>query len=102
MKTAILELTSAAPKSELRRKIEVIVRKNFERKAIRTFLLRTAKVGNQLIIELDIIIQPNSQYDSVVQQDQLRSELLAEIKNQIINESIWFNLNFMCNIKWAN
>lgn len=101
LKTAILELTSAAPKSELRRKIEVIVRKNFERKPIQTFLLRTAKVGNQLILELDIIIQPDSQYDSVVMQDQLRSELLTQIENKIIRESIWFNLNFMCDIKWA-
>ena len=46
-------------------------------------MLRTAKVGNQVIVELDVVILPATPLDTVGQQDPLRERLNQAISQQI-------------------
>ncbi len=63
-------------------------------------MLRTAKVGNQVIVELDVVILPATPLDTVGQQDPLRERLNQAISQQI-SIILWLNINFVGDIKWA-
>ncbi len=63
------------------------------------FVLRTAKVGNQVIVELDVVILPATPLDTVGQQDPLRERLNQAISQQISGYSLWLNINFVGDIK---
>lgn len=101
LKRAILELVSSTPKEELRERMLESVEQHLEGQEIETYLLRTAKVGNQIIVELDIVILPNSSLDSVTKQDTIRGTLYRTVKHQIEDHSLWLNVNFVGDIKWA-
>lgn len=101
LKQAILELTSSTPKYELRKKLLLSIDKIFESKEIETYLLRVAKVGNQVIVEVDIVIWPNSELDAIQKQDMIREQLDDIIRDQIGTYSLWLNVNFIGDIKWA-
>ncbi|MDB1690827.1 MULTISPECIES: cation transporter [Enterococcus] len=101
LKAAILELTSSTPKEELRETIMTIVEKELRAEEVVDFVLRTAKVGNQVIVELDVVILPATPLDTVGQQDPLRERLNQAISQQISGYSLWLNINFVGDIKWA-
>lgn len=78
-----------------------IVEKELRAEEVVDFVLRTAKVGNQVIVELDVVILPATPLDTVGQQDPLRERLNQEISQQISGYSLWLNINFVGDIKWA-
>ncbi|MGX7163064.1 cation transporter [Enterococcus massiliensis] len=101
LKKAILELTSATPKKVLREKLHQLIDSRLQKEDIDSYLLRTAKVGNQLIVELDVIIQPDSFLDTVTQQDHLRKNLLQLVETAAADWKLWLNVNFTADVRWA-
>lgn len=101
MKAAILELTFSTSKEELRETIMTIVEKELRAEEVVNFVLRTAKVGNQVIVELDVVILPATPLDTVGRQDTLRERLNRAISQQISGYFLWLNINFVGDIKWA-
>lgn len=106
LKAAILELTFSTStfstsKEELRETIMTIVEKELRAEEVVNFVLRTAKVGNQIIVELDVVILPATPLDTVGRQDTLRERLNRAISQQISGYFLWLNINFVGDIKWA-
>lgn len=106
LKAAILELTFSTStfstsKEELRETIMPIVEKELRAEEVVNFVLRTAKVGNQVIVELDVVILPATPLDTVGRQDTLRERLNRAISQQISGYFLWLNINFVGDIKWA-
>lgn len=101
LKHSILELASSTPEYELRESILISIDKKLRSREIETYVLRLAKVGNQLIVEVDIVILPNSELDTIQKQDLLRGQLNQDIKRKIKTYSLWLNVNFIGDIKWA-
>lgn len=101
IKNATLELTYAPPKYELREKILLVVDKLLQNVAIETYVLRIAKVGDQVILELDIVILPDSELDSIRAQDRLRDKLNRKVTEGFSDYSLWLNINFIGDLKWA-
>ena len=95
MKAAILELTFSTSKEELRETIMTIVEKELRAEEVVNFVLRTAKVGNQVIVELDVVILPATPLDTVGRQDTLRERLNRAISQQISGYFLWLNINFV-------
>ncbi len=101
LKHAILELTTSSVKSRLREEILTVVQTRLAREDVETYVLRTAKVGNQVIVELDLVITTLSSLDTVARQDPLREELHDAINQIIASHTLWLNINFVGDIKWA-
>lgn len=101
LKAAILELTFSTSKEGLRETIMTIVEKELRAEEVVNFVLRTAKVGNQVIVELDVVILPATPLDTVGRQDTLRERLNRAISQQISGYFLWLNINFVGDIKWA-
>lgn len=101
LKRSIFELTSSTPKYELHKSILLTIDQRLEQKEIETYILRLAKVGNQLIVEVDIVILAGSELDGIQKQDIFREHLSQDIKQQIGTYSLWLNINFIGDIKWA-
>ena len=62
-------------------------------------VLRLAKVGSKIIVEVDYVLKENSQLDSVSEQDRLRgrfAQAFAELPYKI-----WMNVNFTSEAKWT-
>jgi len=62
-------------------------------------VLRLAKVGSKIIVEVDYVLKENSQLDSVSEQDLLRgrfAQAFAELPYKI-----WMNVNFTSEAKWT-
>jgi len=62
-------------------------------------VLRLAKVGSKIIVEVDYVVRGNSQLDSVSEQDRLRgrfAQAFAELPYKI-----WMNVNFTSEAKWT-
>lgn len=98
---AFRELLSGTPKSFIRKKINNILYKDLEEFEYEDTVLRAAKIGNQLVIEIDIIINPNTTLDSVTIQDQLREKVSADLYALYPTYNIWQNITFTANIKWS-
>ncbi|MCL1989681.1 MAG: cation transporter [Defluviitaleaceae bacterium] len=63
-------------------------------------VLRLAKVGHKIIIELDYVIECGSPLDSIMRQDQLR-KALTDAFSELPYEK-WININFTSEIKFVD
>ncbi len=63
-------------------------------------VLRLGKVSEQLVIEIDYVINEDSQMDSICMQDELREKLDRSLKE--VPYEKWLNVNFIGDIKWAD
>ena len=99
IRTSIKELLHATPSPELtsliKEKVDLINRRHH----FSNMVLRIGKDGQELIVEIDYIIEENSELDSIRKQDQLRSELSHSLSE--IPYKKWLSITFTGDIKWA-
>ena len=62
-------------------------------------VLRLAKVGSKIIVEVDYVLKENSQLDSVSEQDRLRGRFAQAFTE--LPYKIWMNVNFTNEAKWT-
>lgn len=98
---AFRELLSGTPKSFIRKNINDILHADLEDLEYEDTVLRSAKIGNQLVIEIDIIIKPDTSLDSVTIQDQFREKVSADLYSLYPTYNIWLNITFTANIRWS-
>ena len=101
IRNAFRELLSGTPKGTIKKEIGDCLQKHVGEIAYEDIVLRSAKIGNQLVIEIDIIIMPTSTLDSVIMQDQLREQFAAELYVLYPTYNIWLNVTFTANMKWS-
>jgi len=95
----IKELLYAAPSPELTSLIEEKINYINHSYHFSNTVLRIGKVGQELIIEIDYIIEENSELDSIRKQDKLRTELNRTLSE--IPYKKWLSVTFTGDIKWA-
>jgi len=93
------ELLQAAPSPELTSLITKKVNSISNEYRFSNMVLRLAKVGGELIIEIDYVIEENSEMDSILMQDLFRDKLAGSLAEVPFKK--WLNVNFTGDIKWA-
>lgn len=96
---AVKELMSAIPYEELNDKITTIVENVTKSYDARDTIIRIAKVGGQLIVEVDFVIEPEGKLDSVVVQDGVRKKLSESLS--VIQYNKWLSISFTADKKWT-
>ena len=81
--------------SDITQKIEKI-NANYD---IHDKVLRLAKVGSKMIVEVDYLVKDGSHLGSLSKQDELRSHLAQAFLE--LPYKIWLNINFTSDIKWT-
>jgi len=99
LRTSIKELLHAVPSLELTSLIEEKINQINLNYHFTDTVLRIGKVGQEIIIEIDYIIEENSELDSIRKQDTLRAELNRSLSE--IPYEKWLSLTFTGDIKWA-
>jgi len=99
IRNCVKELLSAAPSEELTSFITEKVKNISSEYHYLDMVLRLGKVGRELIIEIDYIIEENSLMDSIRIQDQLRDNLAGSLEE--IPYKKWLNVSFVGDMKWA-
>lgn len=93
------ELLQAAPSPELTSIITKKVDSISSEYIFSDMVLRLGKVGGELIIEIDYVIEENSEMDSIRMQDLFRDKLAGSLAE--VPYKKWLNVNFIGDIKWA-
>ncbi|MHC5269930.1 cation transporter [Enterococcus sp. LJL98] len=102
IKAHFREVLSGTPSLQIRQEIvQVLEQRITQRSSIEESILRTAKVGDSLIIELDIVISPESTLDSILVQDQLRSEVIAALEEIYPPHQTWLSITFTADKRFA-
>lgn len=97
MKNNVKELLQATPTEEITTYITEKIDLINEDYLFLDKVLRIGKVGSQIIIEIDYIIEANSQLDFIVAQDILRDKITDAVED--IPYEKWLNINFTGDIE---
>lgn len=100
IKKAIREIMSGTPDKELRLAIAEVVAQELQRCEHNETVLRVGKVGEQVVIELDILIKAATEMDSIRRQDEVRERLHQRLQ-AVYPKDIWLTVVFIGNPKWA-
>jgi len=99
MKNCIKEMMQGTPPDEITSFITdriIEIDRNYD---FYDEIMRLAKVGNKLIIELDFVIESGAQLDSIIMQDKLRQELTDALSTLPYEK--WININFTSDMRFA-
>lgn len=99
IKSGLRELLHAKPSEEITNSIIQIIDKVNQSYDCFKYTLRTGKVGNKVIIEIDYVINKESKMDSVLKQDQLRDSLVQHLTELPFEK--WMNINFTGDVRWS-
>lgn len=99
IRNSVRELLIATPSEELTSLITEKINHINSQYHLSNMVLRLGKVGGQIVIELDYIIEEGSEFDSIRAQEELRAEVDNSLKE--IPYDKWLNVNFIGDIKWA-
>jgi len=94
IKQSLREVLNGTPKLAIKEKITSIITHSFSGYCIKQRVIRTAKVGDRLIVEIDVVITPDTVLDTVLEQDKLRHRLQTYLTAACHSHNIWLNLNF--------
>lgn len=92
MKTCVKELMQGAPSPEMFTFVKSKIKEIKQHYNLSEHILRLGKVGSQLIIEIDFVIECQSELDSVLRQDEVRKKLADDFEELPYEK--WININF--------
>lgn len=98
IKTALREVLAMPPNGKIRQQVEEVIKYIIDKYNIIDYLIRVAKVGKTLKIEVDFVVDENSAAQSVYEQDQIRQEVNDRISD--IEYDKWITLSFTSDRKW--
>ncbi|UTR08623.1 cation transporter [Evansella sp. LMS18] len=96
---AFKEVLEMAPDKEIQQQISGTIKKVTAHHNFEESFLRVSKVGSKLYVEVDFVLQTESNVKTVEQQDQVREEIADGIKK--INYDKWLSVSFTKDRKWA-
>lgn len=101
LKAAFKELIGMRTISDkLQKEIEGRVQYIVKTYAIKDYFLRVNKMGDEIAIEIDFLVDKEYRFDSVYQQDGIRNELEKSLSH--IPFDIWLSIAFTTQYKWVD
>ncbi|WP_051314705.1 cation diffusion facilitator family transporter [Alteribacter aurantiacus] len=99
IKEQLREVLEMAPEPFIQEEIERVTYDLEKKYNFDETFIRVAKVGSKLFIEIDFIVDPKTWEPTVKEQDQIREELLVNIKD--VSYTKWLTISFTSDRKWA-
>ncbi|MDQ0257825.1 cation diffusion facilitator family transporter [Evansella vedderi] len=106
IKVPIVEITRAfrevlemSPDQVIETNFKKVVNSIETRYQINESILRIAKVGNKLFIEIDFILNPQSKIVTIADQDKVREEIIQQTKGLVYKK--WLTVSFTNDKRWA-
>lgn len=106
LKVPIVEMTKAfrevlemSPHQSIEAKFKKAITPIENKYLISESILRIAKVGNKLFIEIDFILGPQSKRVTIADQDKIREEIIQHTGDVVYNK--WLTVSFTNDKKWA-
>ncbi|WP_052144530.1 cation diffusion facilitator family transporter [Halalkalibacter okhensis] len=106
LKTPIVEITKTfrevlemSADQSIEAKIKKVITPIESKYQISESILRIAKVGNKLFIDIDFILGPQSKMVTIADQDKIREEIIQHTKDLVYKK--WLTVSFTNDKKWA-
>jgi len=96
----VKELLEGVPDQEIVTEIEDILNQVNSNYVYKDSVTRIGKAGGSVSVEVDYIIEPKCQLDSVLKQDQLRENMIEKLAS--LPYEMWLNFNFMSDKEMAD
>jgi cation diffusion facilitator family transporter len=92
LKSCVRDLMQAAPERETWDVVKAKITGLKEKYQYEDRVLRIGKVGNKLVIEVDFIVDAQSNLNSIINQDAFRKQLIHELEELAFEK--WITINF--------
>ncbi|MDT8860789.1 cation transporter [Alkalihalobacillus sp. MEB130] len=106
LKTPIVEMTKAfrevlemSPDQSIEAKFKKVITPIEKKYQISESILRIAKVGNKLFIDIDFILGPQSKMVTIADQDKIREQIIQHTRDLVYKK--WLTVSFTNDKKWA-
>ncbi|AJD90337.1 hypothetical protein JMA_10200 [Jeotgalibacillus malaysiensis] len=93
------EILEMSPDQIIQSQIEAITEDLEKKYDFQESIVRVAKVGGKLFVEIDFVVSPQSSIQTVKMQDQIRSEFSNKIHHMKYTK--WLTISFTGDRKWA-
>lgn len=79
---------------------EEILKSTKENYEIKSYYLRLNKVGKQIVLEVDFLVDDHFKYQTIAQQDQIREFIFEKAKSE--KYDLWLNVTFTNDMRWID